>query len=46
MSTRELIYTAIPRARTTVYIAGDLESLRKAASNPSRRITMAGAHLA
>jgi exodeoxyribonuclease V alpha subunit len=45
MTTRELIYTAITRARRTVYIAGDLESVRKAAGNPSRRITMAGAHL-
>jgi len=42
---RELIYTAITRARKTVYIAGDLESVRKAASNPSGRITMVGAHL-
>jgi len=45
MTTRELIYTAITRARKTVFIAGDLESVRKAASNPSSRITMAGAHL-
>jgi len=45
MTTRELIYTAITRARKTVYIAGDLESVRKAASNPSTRITMTGAHL-
>ena len=45
MTTRELIYTAITRARKTVFIAGDLESVRKAASNPSSRITMVGAHL-
>ena len=45
MTTRELIYTTITRARKTVYIAGDLESVRKAASNPSGRITMVGAHL-
>jgi exodeoxyribonuclease V alpha subunit len=45
MTTRELIYTAITRARKTVYIAGDLESVRKAAENRSKRITMAGAHL-
>ncbi len=45
MTTRELIYTAITRAKTTVYIAGDLESVRKAASNPSQRTTMAGVHL-
>lgn len=45
MTTRELIYTAITRAKKTVYIAGDLESIRKAAANPSNRITMVGAHL-
>jgi exodeoxyribonuclease V alpha subunit len=45
MTTRELIYTAITRARKTVYIAGDLESIRKAAANPSNRVTMVGAHL-
>jgi len=45
MATRELIYTAITRAKKTVYIAGDLESARKAASNASKRVTMVGAHL-
>jgi exodeoxyribonuclease V alpha subunit len=45
MATRELIYTAITRAKRTVYIAGDIESVRKAAATPSSRITMAGAHL-
>lgn len=45
MTTRELIYTAITRAKKTVYVAGDLESVRKAAANPSSRITMTGAHL-
>jgi exodeoxyribonuclease V alpha subunit len=45
MATRELIYTAITRARKAVYVAGDLESIMKAAANPSSRMTMAGAHL-
>lgn len=46
MATRELLYTAITRAKRTVYIAGELESVRKAAGNPSSRVTLLGAHLA
>jgi len=45
MTTRELIYTAITRAKKAVYIAGDLEAVHKAASSPSNRITMVGAQL-
>jgi exodeoxyribonuclease V alpha subunit len=45
MATRELIYTAITRAKKAVYIAGNLESIRKAAANPSSRVTLVGAHL-
>ena len=44
MATRELIYTAITRAKRTVYIAGDLASIRTAASSPSSRVTMVGNH--
>lgn len=45
MATRELIYTAITRAKKAVYIVGDIESIRKAAANPSHRVTMIGAYL-
>ena len=45
MVTRELIYTAITRAKNAVYVAGDLEAIRKAASTPSNRVTLVGQHL-
>ena len=46
MNSRELIYTAITRAQKTVYIAGSLETVKKAVETSTRRVTMLGAHLA
>jgi exodeoxyribonuclease V alpha subunit len=40
MATRELLYTAITRAKRNVYVAGDLGSVRKAAVTSSRRTTL------
>lgn len=40
MATRELLYTAITRARKNVSIAGDLETVKKAATTSSARCTM------
>jgi len=40
MATRELLYTAITRARKNVYIAGDVETVKKAVTTPSERCTM------
>ncbi len=37
LATRELLYTAITRARRTVYIAGDLASVRKATTTTGGR---------
>ncbi|MCC5807893.1 MAG: exodeoxyribonuclease V subunit alpha [Opitutales bacterium] len=37
LATRELLYTAITRARRTVYIAGDLAAVRKAAATAGGR---------
>ena len=45
LATRMLIYTAITRARQRVYIAGPVETIIKAVSNPSRRCTLLGWHL-
>ena len=46
MNSRELIYTAITRARETIYIAGSLESVKAAVQTPTCRVTMIGAHFA
>jgi exodeoxyribonuclease V alpha subunit len=45
MATRELLYTAITRAKHHVYVAGDLDSVRKAATTSSARRTMIAAFL-
>lgn len=42
MATRELLYTAITRAKHNVYVAGELGSVRKAATTCSDRCTMLG----
>lgn len=46
LATRELLYTAITRARHSVHIAGTLASIRKAVLTPSSRHTLLAAHLA
>jgi len=45
MATRELLYTAITRARENVYIAGDIGSIKKAAGTSSNRCSLLGAFL-
>ena len=45
MTTRELLYTAITRAKHNVYVAGELGSVRKAATTSSDRCTMLAAFL-
>lgn len=45
MATRELLYTAITRARRNVYVAGDLAAVRKAATTTSPRCTLLEAFL-
>jgi len=45
MATRELLYTAITRARKNVFIAGDLETVKKAATTTSSRCTALAAFL-
>lgn len=45
MTTRALLYTAITRAKRTVYIAGELGSVKKAATTTSDRRTMLAAFL-
>ncbi len=40
LATRELLYTAITRARRTVYVAGDRESIRKAAGTTGGRLSL------
>lgn len=40
LATRELLYTAITRAKQTVYVAGELETVRSAAKNASARQTL------
>ncbi|MBE2203258.1 MAG: exodeoxyribonuclease V subunit alpha [Chthoniobacterales bacterium] len=46
MTTRELLYTAITRARKHVHIVGTLDGVRKAVLTPSSRRTLLAAHLA
>lgn len=46
LATRELLYTAVTRARHNVYIAGSLASLRKAVLTPSTRNMALSTHLA
>ena len=43
MATRELLYTAITRARKNVCVAGDLGSVKKAARTSSNRTTLLAA---
>ena len=45
MATRELLYTAITRARKNVYVAGDMETVKKAVVTSSARCTMLAAFL-
>jgi len=40
LATRELIYTAITRARKKVFVAGRMESIRSAIETPSTRTTL------
>ncbi len=40
MATRELLYTAITRARNKVLIAGSMEAVKKAVSKPANRVTL------
>ena len=39
LATRELIYTAITRAKVNVYLAGSLETIRQAVSSEQLRTT-------
>ncbi len=45
MATRELLYTAITRAKRNVIIAGDIETVRTAAAKRSTRKTLLAFHL-
>lgn len=45
MATRELLYTAITRARKNVYIVGSLDSVRSAVKTSSVRVTLLAAAL-
>lgn len=40
MATRELLYTAITRAKKNVFVTGTLASARQAAITPSQRVTL------
>ena len=40
LTTRELLYTAITRAKKRVYIAGTIEAVRKAVETPAKRTTL------
>lgn len=40
LATRELLYTAITRAKKRVYVAGSMEAVRKAVETPAKRITL------
>ena len=40
MAKRELLYTAVTRAKKNIFVVGDLESAQKAASTPSDRCSM------
>jgi len=46
LATRELLYTAVTRARSMVYVAGDLETVKNAVVTSSARCTMLGRLLA
>lgn len=46
LATRELLYTAITRARHNVYVAGELASVQKAAATSSDRCTLLASFLA
>lgn len=46
LATRELLYTAITRAKSQVTVAGDLDAVRKAVSTRSDRITLLADYLA
>jgi len=45
LATRELLYTAITRAKSQVTIAGDLDAVRKAVSTRSDRVTLLADYL-
>lgn len=45
MATRELLYTAITRAKHSVIIAGDIDTVRTAAATRSNRQTLLALHL-
>ncbi len=45
MACRELLYTAITRAKHNVYVAGEIGSVRKAATTSSERCTMLASFL-
>jgi exodeoxyribonuclease V alpha subunit len=45
LATRELLYTAITRARRNVFVAGSLSAIRKAVLTPSTRTTLLAWHL-
>ena len=40
LATRELLYTAITRAKKRVYVAGSMDAVRKAVETPAKRITL------
>lgn len=40
LATRELLYTAITRARKSVFVAGDLDTVKKAVQTSSSRVTL------
>jgi exodeoxyribonuclease V alpha subunit len=45
LATRELLYTAITRAKSQVTVAGDLDAVRKAVSTRSDRVTLLADYL-
>jgi exodeoxyribonuclease V alpha subunit len=45
LATRELLYTAVTRAKNTVHVAGDLSSIAHAVRTPSARQSLLGHHL-
>lgn len=45
MATRELLYTAITRAKQNVTVVGDLKTVRRATLKTSQRTTLLAAHL-
>jgi exodeoxyribonuclease V alpha subunit len=40
LATRELLYTAITRAKKHVYVAGTMDAVRKAVETPAKRVTL------